>query len=65
MPAISGQSHSETYTYVKPTVGTPNPLVTFSSGYDQFYNTAIPDTTTCVLGNCYLKTYGCGYSYND
>ena len=32
---------------------------TYSTGYGIFFNTAIHDTTTCVLGNCYLKEKGC------
>jgi hypothetical protein len=36
---------------------------TYSTGYGIFFNTAIHDTTTCVLGNCYLKATGCSDAF--
>jgi len=36
---------------------------TYSTGYGIFFNTAIPDTNTCVLGDCYLKATGCSGTF--
>jgi hypothetical protein len=52
--------------YVQSYVGsTTNQTYSYSTGYAQFFEPALPRTTTCVLQECYLKEQGCATTFPD